>query len=108
MIPTRHLLLLAVLEGLVIFSAVIRLAIPGLGIDFSQPPQLAWFIAVVLIAGGAVAQYVIRASVLMPRIRAGDPVEGELKQVLGVSIAMVGLAALVSVAGPSLFQRLAG
>lgn len=105
---TRHIVILGMLEGLVICSAVLRMVIPSLGLDLSKQPHLIWFIATMLVAGAAVSHYVLRAALLMPRVRAGEQVDDELKQILGISVSLVGLAALVSLAGPALFERFLG
>jgi hypothetical protein len=108
MLPKRNLVILAVLEGLVMFSAIVRMVIPGLGIDFGKQPHLIWFVLTMMLSGSAVAHYVIRSMPLQARLRAEEPVEDDLKQILGLSLALVGLAAMVSLAGPQLFERLLG
>lgn len=97
---TRNILVLAVLEGLVLTGAVLRLVLSDGGPDFSQRGTLAWFVAVVLVAGLGVTQYVLRSAMLAPRLKAGERVDDELKQILGVSVALIALAGLVVLAGP--------
>jgi hypothetical protein len=108
MLPQKHLVVLSVLEGLVMFSAIIRVAIPGMGIDFSSQPQLIWFVATLFLSASSVAHYVVRASALGPRIKAGEQVEEDQKQILSISLALLGLAFLLSLAGPGAFQQLFG
>ncbi|MDP1822818.1 MAG: hypothetical protein Q8L48_06240 [Archangium sp.] len=108
MIPQRHLLILAVLEGVVMFSAIIRIAIPGLGIDFSRQPQLIWFLATMFLSASALSQYVVRAGRLGPRLKAGEQVEEERKQILVISLAILAAAGLLSLAGPQAFEQLLG
>lgn len=108
MIPQRHLIILGVLEGLVMFSAIIRIAIPGLGIDFGRQPQLFWFLATMFLAASALSQYVLRSARLAPRVQAGEPVDDERKQMLTVSLAILAAAGLLSLAGPQAFEQLFG
>lgn len=106
---TRNIVTLAVLEGMVLMSASMRFAFPELGgVDLSRTAHLVWFAGVVLLAGGAVALYVVRAATLAPRIRAGEKVDEELKQLLAMSVALLGFSGLVSFAGPQLFERFLG
>lgn len=97
---TRNIVVLAVLEGLVMTGAISRLMLSDGGLDLSRPGVLPWFIGVVMVAGLGVSQYVLRSAMLMPRVRAGERVDDELKQVLGVSVALIALAGLVVLAGP--------
>jgi len=106
---SRNIVTLAVLEGLVLMSASMRFAFPELGgVDLSRPAHLAWFAGVVVLAGGAVALYVIRSAALAPRLRAGEKLDDEMKQLLAMSVAVLGLSGLVSLAGPHLVERLFG
>ena len=109
MIPQKHLLILALLEGAVMFSAVLRVMLPELGgIDFSRPPQLAWFVGTMLIAASSLSHYVLRAAALRSRIQAGENVEEDRRQLLLISIALLVAAALLSLAGPQAVERLLG
>jgi hypothetical protein len=108
MIPHRHLVILGALEGLVMFSAIIRIAIPGLSIDFSRQPQLIWFLATMFISASALSQYVVRVGRLAPRIKAGDQVDDERRQILTISLAILAAAGLLSLAGPQAFEQLLG
>lgn len=105
---TRNILVLAVLEGLVMTGAIVRLVLSETGLDLAQPGVLPWFIGVVVVAGLGVTQYVLRSAMLMPRIRAGERVDDELKQVLGVSVAIIVLAGLVVLAGPGVIAGFLG
>jgi hypothetical protein len=106
---TRNIITLAVLEGLVLMSASMRFAFPELGgVDLSRTAHLVWFVGVVLLAGGAVALYVIRSAALAPRLQAGERLDDELKQLLAMSVAVLGFSGLVSFAGPQLFERFLG
>lgn len=107
-LPAKNLVLLGLTEGVVMMSAVIRFVIPGLGVDLARPPHLAWFVGTVMLAGAGIAQYVVRSSLLLPRLRAGEKVDDELRQVMAVSLAIIGLAGLISLAGPQLIERLMG
>lgn len=102
---TRNIVVLAVLEGVVMMGAIFRMMLSEAGIDLSKQPTLIWFVGVMLLAGLGVSQYVVRSSLLAPRIRAGDRVDDELKQVLGVSVAIIALAGLFVAAGPGLVAR---
>ncbi|MFZ5445923.1 MAG: hypothetical protein ACOZQL_38375 [Myxococcota bacterium] len=105
-LPPKNLVFLGVAEGLVMLSAVLRLVIGGL--DLGRPPQLVWFVAVVMLAGAGIAQYVVRATLLLPRLRAGERIDDELRQLLAMSLAIIGLAGLLSLVGPQPFERLMG
>lgn len=107
MLPKRHLIILGVLEGVVMFSAVGRMAIPGLGLDLTQKPQLIWLVATLLLSASGASHYALRATPLMARLK-GEQLESELKPILALSLAMVGLAGLLSLAGPQAFERLFG
>lgn len=107
-LPPKNLIILALVEGAVVMSAVLRMVIPGLGLDLERPPQLAWFVVVVVLAGAGIAQYVVRSSLLLPRARAGERIDDELRQIMAMSLAIIGLAGLVSLAGPQPFERLLG
>ncbi len=104
----RHLLTLAALEGLVMASAVIRVAIPGLGIDFEDQRQIIWLALTLFIAASSVAHFVVRTARLGPKVAAGEPVEDDRKQILTVSLAILAAAGLLSLAGPQAFARLLG
>ncbi|MDP2272908.1 MAG: hypothetical protein Q8N23_26990 [Archangium sp.] len=104
----RHLLTLAALEGLVMASAVLRLAIPGLGIDFADQRQIIWLVLTLFIAASSVAYFVMRTARLGPKVAAGEQVEDERKQILTVSLAILAAAGLLSLAGPQAFARLVG
>lgn len=106
-LPPKNLVVLGLAEGVVMISAVIRFAFPGL-LDLARPPHLAWFVGTVMLAGAGIAQYVLRSSLLMPRVRAGEKVEDDLRQIMAVSLAIIGLAGLISLAGPQLVERLIG
>ena len=108
LLPKKHLIILSILEGAVSFSAIIRIAIPGMGIDFSSQPQLIWFVAIMFLSAAAVAQYVVRATALASKIKAGEPVEEDQRQILSISLALLGLAFLLSLWGPGAFQPLFG
>jgi hypothetical protein len=106
---TRNLVTLAVLEGFVIMSAVMRFAFPELGgVDLSRPPQLAWFVGVTVLAGAAVAHFVVRSARLGARVKAGENVDDDVKQVMALSVAILGFAGLISLAGPQTFERFLG
>ena len=104
-IQTRNIVVLGVLEGLVIIGAMLRLMFSSGGFDLSKQPTLIWFGGVMVVAGMSVSQYVMRSAMLMPRIRAGDRVDDELKQILGVSVAIIALAGLLAGAGPDLVAQ---
>ncbi len=106
MVPKKNLVILAVIEGLVMASAGLRVAL--FGVDLEKPAQLGWFLGTVMLAGASLAHYVVRIGALQPRIRAGDAVEDEQKQIFTVSIAILVAAALLSLAGPEAVQRLLG
>lgn len=106
---TRNILTLAVLEGLVLMSAVMRFVFPELGgLDLSRPPQLIWFVGVIMLAGASVALYVVRAMPVLQRQRLGERVEDDFKQLLGISVSVLALAGLLSLLGPQTFERLLG
>lgn len=107
-LPKKHLIVLSILESAVVFSALIRIAIPGMGIDFSSQPQLIWFVATMFLSAASVAQYVVRAAALAPKLKAGEPVDEDQKQILSISLALLGLAFLLSLSGPGVFQLLFG
>lgn len=104
----RHFLMLATLEGLVMASAVIRLAIPGLGIDLGDQRQILWLALTLSIAGASVAHFVLRTARLRAKTAAGEQVEEDHKQILAVSLAILAAAGLLSLAGPQAFARLLG
>ena len=106
MVPPRSLLILAAIEGLVIASAVIRVALTG--VDLSTTPRLIWLGGTVMLAAAALAQFVVRSAGLQARIKAGVAVEEERKQYFTISMALLVGAALLSLAGPEAVQRLLG
>ena len=105
MINTKQLVVLAALEGLVMMSAVLRTVMPG-GLDFSDQPTLIWFVAVMMVAGASITHFVLRNSMLAPRVKAGENVDDDRKQIFIISIAIVIGAGLLSAAGPSSFEKL--
>ena len=108
MFVMKHLIIVAVLESLVISSAVLRFALPGAGVDLSAPPQLAWFIVTLVLSSTAVSHFVVRSSLLSKKIKEGENVNDERGHILSVSIAIVAGAGLLSLAGPSSFVQLFG
>lgn len=108
MIPKKDLVILAVIESTVMFSAIIRLTLGGSGFDLSRQPQLIWFVGVMVLSAAGLAHYVVRASALQPRIKAGENVEDDRKQLFTISIAVLAAAALLSLAGPQALERLLG
>lgn len=105
MINSKHLMILAGLEGLVMASAVLRIVLPG-GLDFAHPPTLAWFVATMILAASSITHFVLRSSMLGARMKAGENVEEDRKQIMTISVAIVVGAAMLSLAGPSLFAEL--
>jgi len=106
MVPKKSLVILAVIEGIVIASAALRVGLTG--VDLSATPHLIWFIGTITLAAAGLAQFVVRAAALQPRIKAGEPVEEDRKQIFTVSIALLVAAALLSLAGPDAVQKLLG
>lgn len=107
MINNKHLVILAVLEGLVMASTVLRIVLPG-GLDFENPPTLAWFVTTLIVAASSITHFVLRTSMLGPRVKAGENVEDDRKQIFIISIAIVIGAAMLSAAGPAVFMKLMG
>lgn len=105
MINKNQLVILAMLEGLVMFSAVGRIAIPGLGLDLANRAHLIWLVVTLMLAGGSVAHFVVRNAALKAR-EPGQSVEEDRKQIFIVSLAILAGAAMLSVAGPHSVARL--
>ena len=103
----NHFFTIAALEGLVMFSAAIRVAFPP-GLDLGDKPTLAWFVATMLLAASAVTHFVLRNARLAPRVKAGEDVEEDRKQIAVISLAIVVAAGLLSAAGPAMFKELMG
>lgn len=104
----RHLLTLAALEGLVMASAVIRVAIPGLGIDLSFQRQVLWLAVTLFIAATSIVHFIVRNARLGVRAAAGEQVDDDRRHILTVSLAILAGAGLLSLAGPGAFARLLG
>jgi hypothetical protein len=58
MLNSKHLVMVALLEAIVMASAVLRMALPDFGFDLNSPPHLVWLvvtltlsIAIVVAAG---------------------------------------------------------
>ncbi len=107
MIQSKQLVVVAALEGVVMASAVLRTVFPG-GLDFSNQATLFWFVAVMLIRGSSITHFVLRNSMLAPRVRAGENVDDDRKQIFIISIAIVIGAGMLSAAGPHAFEKLMG
>ena len=88
-------------------SAVLRTLMPG-GLDFSHQPTLFWFVAVMVIGGSSITHFVLRNSMLAPRVKAGENVDDDRKQIFVISIAIVIGAGMLSAAGPNAFVKLLG
>lgn len=106
MVPKKSLVILATLEGLVMASAVLRVALTR--VDLTSPPRMIWFAVTLFLAAAALAHFVVRSAALGPRIKAGEAVEEDQKQLFTISLALLVAAALLSLAGPDAVQRLLG
>jgi predicted histidine transporter YuiF (NhaC family) len=104
--PVRHLLTLAVAEGLVIASAVLRLALFPAQVQLDRHVHLAWLVGTILLASSGLSAFVVRSTALNRQEKDGADVTDDRKQVLSFSLAIIGLAALVSLIGPGAFERL--
>ena len=102
---TKHLLGLAAAEALVLLTAV-RQVVSGAAV-LDRPLHLAWFIAVVGVSAMAIAQFVVRSTMLAPRVTAKEDVTQTQQQILFVSIAMLVLIGAVAIGGPALIEQLA-
>lgn len=102
----RHLVTLAVVEGLVMALVVVRGVVLGAA-DLERPLHLAWFAGTMVLAGASLALYVVRAAAAARQAREGAaPLESQA--LLGPSLGGLGLAFLVALAGPGLLERLLG
>jgi hypothetical protein len=102
----RHLVTLAVLEGLVLLVVVLRGVVLGEA-DLERPLHLAWFVGAIVLSGASVALYVVRAAAGARQAQEGAaPLETQA--LLGPSLGVLGLAFLVALAGPGLLERLLG
>lgn len=102
-----HFITVAMLEGLVMTSAIMRIVLPG-GLDFEHPPTLVWFVATIVLAASSITFFTIRNAALTRREQAGEKLEDERKQMFIVSIAIVIAAVMLSAAGPMSFAKLMG
>ncbi len=107
MIPKNNLLILGSLEGLVMFSAIIRIAFPG-SLDLARTAHVGWLMATLLISAAGLAHYVVRSARLGVKIAAGEAQEDDRKQVFILSVAIEVAAGLLSAAGPHAVERLLG
>jgi hypothetical protein len=99
-------MLVAVAEGAVVCVAMVRVALGQ--VDLQRVPHLAWLVACVALAGLAPVSFVLRSLAVAKRERAGEPVEGERRQVLVMSLALLFPPAAVAIAGPRLAEALLG
>lgn len=105
-INPRHLVTLAVVEGLVVMLLVVRGVLLG-GADLERPLHLAWFAGTVVLAGASLALYMVRAMAGARQANEGAaPLETQA--LLGPSLGLLGLAFLLALAGPGLLERLLG
>lgn len=102
----RHLVTLAVVEGLVMALVVVRGVVLGAA-DLEQPLHLAWLAGTMVLAGASLALYVVRAAAAARQAREGAAAL-ETQALLGPSLGLLGLAFLVALAGPGLLERLLG
>ncbi|MEW5740247.1 MAG: hypothetical protein AB1938_15045 [Myxococcota bacterium] len=104
--PPAHLVAVGMLEGVVLMIAVGRgVAVPG-SVDFSKPAHLAWFVLTVVLAGLAPASFVLRSLAVRRREVEGQAEEGERRQVLVLSLALLAPALAVAIAGPRMMELL--
>lgn len=95
----KHLIILAVGEMLVLSSLLARVALGA--VRFEEPLHLAWFVGTALVSSAGVAIGVIRATLAKQRQqKEGGATEAGMGQPLAIGLTLIGLAALVSLAGP--------
>lgn len=95
----RDLVVLAVAEGSVIASAVLRTQVSSFGVELEKHSHLAWLIATCAVAAAGLIAFVV-----VSKSRPTD----DRKQALGIGLAVVGLGGLLSIAGPGLFEQVLG
>jgi hypothetical protein len=94
---TKRLPILVMLEGLVMVSAVGRFFFLLGGLSM---PALVWFLIVGTLGGLGLAHFIIRANLLAAK---GTLDDETMKPLLAISISMLVLALLISLAGPGIF-----
>ena len=107
-INPKHLVVLAVAEGLVMTSAVLRLTLfPG-QVDLERPAHLAWFAGTLVLAAAGLALFVVRATTARARAQPGEDVSDAVRQALLYSLTVIVAAGLLSAVGPGIVARLLG
>lgn len=105
-IDPRQLVVLAVLEGLIAAVVVVRGVVLG-GADLERPLHLAWLVGTLVLAASAIALFVVRSAAAAREAGPGGPLP-EPQALLGPSLAVLGLAGLLALAGPGALERLLG
>ncbi len=104
----RHLVVLAVAEGLVVSSVVLRLTLfPG-QVDLEQPLHLGWFVGTMVLAAAGLALFVVRATSAGATAQPGEDTSDRARQALVFSLTLIVAAGLVSAVGPGALARLLG
>jgi hypothetical protein len=104
----KHLIVVALTEGLALGAAAMRLGFSKGAIDLEKPPHLAWFLTTVGIATMSVVQFSVRSLILKQRDLRGDDTSDARKGVLATSVAMAIGALVLALIGPTPFERLMG
>lgn len=99
-------MLVAGAEAAVVCFAMVRVALGQ--VDLERTPHVAWLVACVALAGLAPVSFVLRSLAVARRERDGEPVDGERRQVLVLSLALLFPPAVVAIAGPRIAEALMG
>ena len=102
----RQFLVVMLVEGAAMATAVGRLVLSRGAITLKPPHELAWFLTAAGLAAFAMVHFSVRSSVLRIRERRGDEVPGARQSVLAVSVALGVGALLVAAVGPGPFALL--
>ncbi len=106
-IAPKHLLLIAVPEALVVTTVIVRVGVLGHA-DLERPLHLAWMVGTVVLAASGLSLFVLQGARAAGRAGPEGVSAEERRSLLGLPLAVVGLAALLALAGPTLLERLAG
>jgi hypothetical protein len=101
-----HLVFIAVLEGTIALSLVLRVVLGGL--DLGKTPTLAWFVVTMMVAAGSLAQFVVRSSMAAQQAPEGEVSDDQRRAVLITAVMMLVLAGGLSALGPAVFARVLG
>lgn len=102
----KHLIVIAVAEGLALAGAAVRLSLSNGAISLDKPAHLAWFLTTVMIAALSMVQFTLRSVLLRQRDLRGEDTTDVRKGVLATSVAMAFGALVLAVIGPMPFERL--